>query len=238
MTGVKQRCVNVGGFFSQLPPELIPEVAKHLTISQDLVHFSLTNKSIHLMLLHALFNAELDLAESLMRNLKSTVQQSQNLPVTLARDLVEQYPQTRIVLHLALVAIREILKPAEASLHANFTLLQTIFEIHVKPIKMIMECPDPQMKALSVQEKHALCLSVLANVPGWEGSIPFIEKIRWTVTQIKELIDCTNQLCEEKFAEVQAHLVAHFPLPAQLPAQLPDQVPAQLPFQVPAQLPD
>lgn len=98
------------------------------------------------------------------------------------------------MLHLALVAIREILKPAEASLHADFTLLQSIFEDRVKPIKMIMECPDPQMKALSVQEKHALDLSVLANVPGWEGSIPFIEKIRRTVTQIKDLIDYMNQV--------------------------------------------
>ena len=92
----------------------------------------------------------------------------------------------------------------------------------MKPIKLMMECSDPRMKALSVQEKHALMLSILANVPGRARNIPFIEKIRRMVTQIKDLIDYTNQVFEQQFAEVQAHLVAHFPLPAQLPAQLPD----------------
>ena len=126
---VKQCCVNAGGFFSQLPPELIPEVAKHLTSSQDLVHFSLINKSIHLLLLNALFEAEFLIAESYLGKLKLAVHQSQNLPVVLARDLVEQYPQTRNVLHLALVAIREIVKPAEASLHADSSLLLTYLRI-------------------------------------------------------------------------------------------------------------
>lgn len=246
-TGILQTShVASGGSFSRLPSELIPRIAAHLTASEDLLNFSLGNKSIHVMLLHALFKAEVRLAKSYLDDLAEVMKQSRALPAILARALIQQYPHTRQQMQHILPAILRLLEPCDQAVQNGFDFLQAMIQEHIKPWRKLMESTNPARHELSNDEKHVLILHMLCDARNKPETIPFIDRVKTMTSQIKDILEQKREQLEGHFKTIHGDYAAQAQLPAQAQAQAPGQllaqaqaqaqVQAQLPAQAPAQV--
>ena len=192
-----------GGSFSLLPCELIPHVAQHLDSTQDLIHFSLTNKGIHLMLLPALYAIRSNHVQRCVQDVASAVQQGLELPGILAQDLLRSYPHIPISLQVVLQAAKDVHAEAEELLLKAREGLQAALEECQKPLTRLRESSIPSVQALSIQEKHVLLLLMrLSTKEAASSSCDLHQDVVEAVERVRVLLQLVTDNYKTHFASI------------------------------------